>query len=255
MNNLILGDCRDKMHEMEKNQFDLVILDPFFDDANAIVDEVNSKVRSLLKKDGIVIWFSKTPHNAETQLETQKFFQFENEYVWHYKDTSTYRSKNMPLIEHEHIMVFHQGDKSKIDMESIRMDHRRPDANKQYKTDKCRGEEMNQKKYWEPHPDGNWRSSVIEINRTLKGDLLDQDDLPVGVKPVKLLEILVQGYTDEGDNVFDPFMGTGTTGVACQRLNRDFVGIEIEETYLNIAKSRLKQKTLNSIDKNKGEKS
>lgn len=241
------ADCRQKMQEMEKNQFDLVILDPFFDEANAIVDEINSKVRRILKEDGIVIWFSKTPHNAKTQVETEKFFEFENEYIWHYKDTSTYRSKNMPLIEHEHIMVFHQGDKSKINMENIRMKHRRPDADRQYKTDKCRGTEMDEKKYWEPHPDGNWRSSVVEINRTLKGDLLDYDDLPVGVKPVELLEILVNGYSEEGDKVLDPFMGTGTTGVACQRSGREFIGIEKEQDYIEIAENRMDQKTLKQI--------
>ena len=61
-------------------------------------------------------------------------------------------------------------------------------------------------------------------------------------KPVELMEILVKNSSNEGDLVLDCFMGTGATGVACKNLNRDFIGIEIDENYFNIAKDRLKDK-------------
>ena len=58
-------------------------------------------------------------------------------------------------------------------------------------------------------------------------------------KPVALMEYLIKTYTDEGDTVLDFTMGSGTTGVACQNLNRDFIGIELDDKYFNIAKQRI----------------
>ena len=58
-------------------------------------------------------------------------------------------------------------------------------------------------------------------------------------KPVDLMEILVENSSNEGDTVLDPFMGIGATGVACKELNRNFIGIELDENYFNIAKERI----------------
>lgn len=58
-------------------------------------------------------------------------------------------------------------------------------------------------------------------------------------KPVHLLEYLVKTYTQKGDSVLDFTMGSGSTGVACNNLNRDFTGIELDKTYFNIAKERI----------------
>jgi predicted Zn-ribbon and HTH transcriptional regulator len=58
-------------------------------------------------------------------------------------------------------------------------------------------------------------------------------------KPVDLLEYLLSKFSDEHATVLDPFMGSGSTGVACKNLNRDFIGIELDETYFNIAKDRI----------------
>ena len=58
-------------------------------------------------------------------------------------------------------------------------------------------------------------------------------------KPLELMEYLVKTYTNEGDIVLDFTMGSGTTGVACKNLNRNFIGIELDENYYNIAKERI----------------
>lgn len=58
-------------------------------------------------------------------------------------------------------------------------------------------------------------------------------------KPVKLMEYLIKTYTNENETVLDFAMGSGTTGVACKQLNRDFIGIEIDEKYFRIAESRI----------------
>ena len=58
-------------------------------------------------------------------------------------------------------------------------------------------------------------------------------------KPVDLMKILVENSSNKGDVVLDPFMGIGATGVACKELNRNFIGIERDENYFNIAKERI----------------
>ena len=58
-------------------------------------------------------------------------------------------------------------------------------------------------------------------------------------KPVPLLEILIKASSNEGDTVLDFTMGSGSTGVASKNINRNFIGIELDETYFNIAKDRI----------------
>lgn len=60
-------------------------------------------------------------------------------------------------------------------------------------------------------------------------------------KPIKLMERIVEMFTNEGDTVLDFCMGSGSTGVACKNLNRNFIGIEKDENYFNIAKTRLEK--------------
>ena len=58
-------------------------------------------------------------------------------------------------------------------------------------------------------------------------------------KPVNLMKILVENSSNEGDTVLDPFMGIGATGIACKELNRNFIGIELDENYFKISKERI----------------
>lgn len=58
-------------------------------------------------------------------------------------------------------------------------------------------------------------------------------------KPVALMEYLIKTYTNESDTVLDNVMGSGTTGVACKNLSRNFIGIELDPTYFEIAKERI----------------
>ena len=60
-------------------------------------------------------------------------------------------------------------------------------------------------------------------------------------KPLELFEYLIKTYTNEGDTVLDNCMGSGTTGVACKNLNRNFIGIEIGKEYFQIAKKRIEE--------------
>lgn len=71
-------------------------------------------------------------------------------------------------------------------------------------------------------------------------DLVEEKDHPYR-KPLSMMERLVLNHTREGDWVVDPFMGSGTTGVACARHNRNFIGVELEPYNFGIAKRRLQE--------------
>lgn len=60
-------------------------------------------------------------------------------------------------------------------------------------------------------------------------------------KPIELMEVLVNNSSQENELVLDPFMGVGSTGIACIKNNRNFIGIEIDENYFDIAKSRIEE--------------
>jgi site-specific DNA-methyltransferase (adenine-specific) len=63
-------------------------------------------------------------------------------------------------------------------------------------------------------------------------------------KPISLFEYLIKTYTNEGETVLDNTMGSGTTGVACKKTNRNFIGIEKDENYFKIAEQRINARTL-----------
>ena len=73
---------------------------------------------------------------------------------------------------------------------------------------------------------------VLQANRT--GNKLHPTQ-----KPVSLLQIFIEQSSNENETILDPFMGSGSTGVAALNTNRKFIGIELDEKYFNIAKDRL----------------
>jgi len=79
-------------------------------------------------------------------------------------------------------------------------------------------------------------TSIIYIKRESSGRI---KNLHPTQKPVALMEYLIKTYTNEGDLVLDNCMGSGTTAIACIKLNRKFIGIEKEEEYFEIAKERI----------------
>lgn len=85
---------------------------------------------------------------------------------------------------------------------------------------------------------GKTKSSLYMKRQSFLKPIKIPHDSP---KPVKLLEQYINLTTDEHAVVLDPFMGSGSTGVACRNLNRDFIGIELDETYFKIAENRIRE--------------
>ena len=82
--------------------------------------------------------------------------------------------------------------------------------------------------------------SKSDINYYMKRQVAQQPKGEHGtMKPVAIMERLIEVSSLEGDIILDTFMGSGTTGVACVNTNRNFIGIELNEKYFNIAKERI----------------
>ena len=87
----------------------------------------------------------------------------------------------------------------------------------------------------------NFPKQIIEFsNPSGKGQLHPTQ------KPIKLLEYLIKTYTKDGDLILDNCMGSGSTGVACVNTNRKFIGIELDDTYFEIAKERIEKAVENT---------
>lgn len=80
-------------------------------------------------------------------------------------------------------------------------------------------------------------ANIMNVPKPSGKERKESDHLTM--KPIKLMEHLVNLFTKENDVVLDCFMGSGTTGVACKNSNRNFIGIELDENYFNIAKQRI----------------
>ena len=99
---------------------------------------------------------------------------------------------------------------------------------------------------WAVKKGGKWTfnrlSDTYEIPEIVGGLTPKSEKIEGGhptQKPIYVMKWLIERLTNEGDVVLDPFMGSGTTGVACKELNRNFIGIEIDENYYNIAYKRI----------------
>ena len=93
-----------------------------------------------------------------------------------------------------------------------------------------RGAIVTGKEYNEKHP-----TSIVQF------DVRKGRGLHPTQKPVELMEYLIKTYTNEGETVLDNTMGSGTTGVACVNTNRNFIGMELDEGYFNIATNRIQE--------------
>ena len=81
---------------------------------------------------------------------------------------------------------------------------------------------------------GRRDSNVFEFNKT-------RNELHPTQKPVDMTEYMLSKFSDEGNVILDPFMGSGTTGVACVNTNRNFIGMELDEDYFKVAKERIEK--------------
>lgn len=234
------GDCLKIMDSLiaDKVKVDAIITDPPYGKTACEWDkiipfqEIWKRLKMLRKEGANIVLFSSQPFT--TMLNYSNINEFREEIIWRKQQATNpmcAKKKIMPI--HENLSLFY--DKFKTYNPQMRMGF------KNYKSfsdeTKNIGEIYGLKSRHRECKDGSrYPVSVLEFNNVRGGVHPTQ-------KPLPLVEYLVKTYTNEGDTVLDFTMGSGTTGVACKKLNRKFIGIELDTKYFNIAKERINNET------------
>jgi len=238
--NLMLGDCLERMKEIPDGSVDLILADPPYGttackwDSVIPFDAMWEQLKRIIKPNRATVLFGSQPFTSK--LIFSNIEMFKHEIVW-FKNVPTgmTQASYAPMKYHENIVVFCDG---KVGVFNKQMGEREGVGKDCYNYEHYCGDSNHVKmrkvkKFYDAklvNP-----SSVVLFNtvpnRTGK---LHQTQ-----KPVALMEYLIRTYTHEGETVLDCFMGSGTTGVAAKNTGRNFIGIEKDAGYFEIAKQRL----------------
>lgn len=232
---LVLGDCIKELKLIDSNSVDLIIADPpynvgkdygndsdsqNFDDYMAFTKQWLKECHRVLKNDGTIyvfIGFRYISYLFKIMEEDLKM-NFVNWISWHYTQGVGKTKGFSP--RHDDILMFSKTDKYKFNLDAIRV------PQKYYrKVNNMRG----------ANPGDVWE--VSHIHYCQKG----RQPHPTQ-KPEALIERMVLASSNEGDLVVDPFSGSGTTMRVCQQLERNGLGIELNEEYIEQTKERLNSK-------------
>lgn len=230
---LMLGDCLDRMKDIPDGSIDMVLCDlPYGTTAckwDSVIDfeSLWSCYKRITKPESAIVLTSSQPFT--TSLISSNIKNFRYAWVWEKTRPTGFQNANkMPMKSHEDVLVFFRkrgtyNPQGLVDCDKINK-RGSPGENWQRNPDVIN--EYSQKKSGFPR-------TVLKFN--------SEGGLHPTQKPLPLMEYLIETYTDEGQTVLDNCMGSGTTGVACINTNRNFVGIEKDEAYYNIAVERIEK--------------
>ena len=231
---LLHGDCLEKMTEIPDGSVDMVLADPPYGttackwDSIIPLEPMWEHLKRMIKPNGAIVMTASQPFTTTLIASNMKMFKYC--WVWNKKIGSNFASASrMPLKITEDIVVFGGGNyypqKGKGKM-------RLKGGGKQFVG--VYGDK-NKDKITEPYQSDEYHPvNIIEIgNSARKGKIHPTQ------KPVALMEYLIKTYTNKGETVLDFTMGSGTTGVACINTNRNFIGIEKNLSYFNLATDRI----------------
>ena len=250
------GDCLDKLKQIESNSIDLTVTSPPYDTLRTYNGNIDSwsfekfqliaqELYRVTKKGGIVVWVvaDKTEKGSESGTSFRQALYFK-EIGFSLYDTEIYQKQNiMPLThrryeqEFEYMFVLCKGKKPNtfnpimIPCKYAGTEHWGTPT--YHKTNDSGLVKVENKKVNDEKQHGNIFCYLTNKSKDTKGH-------PAPF-PLQLAKDHIITWSNEGDLVLDCFMGSGTTGVACKRLNRDFIGIEKDEKYFEIAKERIEK--------------
>lgn len=232
------GDCLEVMKDIPDGSVDAVICDPPYGttackwDSVIPLDKMWEQLKRIIKPNGVIILTASQPFT--TNLIMSNFDMFKYNLIWK-KNTCTgfMQAKTKPLKSYEDIVVFGE---FKLAAQYFKGTYNPQGI-------ESNGTVTYSNKRKEDHITGKRKENTAESNKGYPKDVLEfnsesKTEHPTQ-KPVALMEYLIKTYTNEGETVLDFTMGSGTTGVACANTNRNFIGIELDENYFNIAKERI----------------
>ena len=187
------------------------------------------QLKRVIKPNGAIVLFGSQPFTSALVMSNIKMFKYC--WVWEKAQaTGHLNAWRQPMRNTEDIIVFYSKQAVyKPEIVDKKIEDIRP-ISKRTKVSDCYGSHrLDVRKC---PKDKTMPKTIIKFNNA-------QGTFHPTQKPVALMEYLIKTYTNEGETVLDFTMGSGTTGVACTNTNRDFIGIELDESYFNIAKDRI----------------
>ena len=236
------GDCLEIMKLIPDKSIDSIITDPPYGTTSCKWDSVIDfdlmwkQLNRIIKPNGAIVLFGSEPFSSALRMSNIKNYKYD--WVYHKKVPSNFAvAKYQPMKYHENVLVFsikrHNYYPIKEEREGGGKDRIKYGYNNSKIGEYISGIKNKNVSYTE---DLRYPSSVQKFNNKAKGDV----GFHQTQKPIKLMEYLIKTYTNEKEIVLDFTMGSGTTGVACCNLNRDFIGIELDKDYFKIAQERIK---------------
>lgn len=233
---LIHGDCLEKMKEIPDKSIDLILCDmPYGTTSKNKWDSVISftdlwgAYNRIIKDNGAMLLFGQPPFSSVLIASNIKNFRYE--WIWQKTLPQGFLNSNrMPLRATENVSVFYK----KLPTYNPQMRDGKP-YNKGIRKANCTtnygdfGETVAKNETGKRFP-----INILSFSNGNHKNILHPTQ-----KPVALLEYLIKTYTNEGDTVLDNCMGSGSTGVACVNTGRDFIGIELDDNYFQIAEKRI----------------
>ena len=238
------GDCLELMKDIPNGSIDMILCDlPYGTTAckwDTIIpfEPLWAQYKRIIKDNGAIVLFGSQPFTSSLVMSNPKWFRYE--WIWNKKRPTGFALvKKQPMKEHENILLFYKNQ---------------PIYNRQFTEKDIKNQRPNRVKNSiknEYSISDNWGIKPkfsVEFDDTKKNPttILEYSNSNHGKlhptqKPVALLEYLIKTYTNESELVLDNCMGSGSTGVACQNLNRNFIGIELDAGYFEIAKKRIEE--------------
>jgi site-specific DNA-methyltransferase (adenine-specific) len=225
------GDCLELMKDIPDKSIDMILCDLPYGTTACKWDTVIpfkplwEQYNRIIKDNGAIVLFGSEPFSSQLRMSNIRNYKYD--WVWDKKKMGTpLNAKRQPLKIHENIMVFNKHNYYPI--MSVGKYRKKGGVSKQPEiTGKV---DLNYSVYNNLY----YPKSIIEFsNASQKGKVHPTQ------KPVELLEYLIKTYTNENETVLDNCMGSGSTGVACINTNRNFIGIELNEKYFEVAKNRI----------------
>jgi len=242
---LIQGDCLEVMKDIPDKSIDMILCDlPYGTTAckwDTIIpfEPLWEQYKRIIKDNGAIVLFGAEPFSSYLRLSNIKDYKYD--WVWNKKRPTGFALvKKQPMRQHEIISVFYGSrccynrqflDKKK---ENQRPNKRKTNTESPYTTSVI----VNNIK---PKFSDEWEDTKTNPMSILEFSNPNYNKLHPTQKPVALFEYLIKTYTNEGDLVLDNCMGSGTTGVACKNLNRNFIGIEKDPECFKIAEKRINE--------------
>ncbi len=246
INEIHQGDCLELMNGIPDKSVDMILCDLPYGittcswDKVIPLDRLWSQYKRIIKDNGAIVLTASQPFTSK--LINSNLLMFGYEWIWQkQKPTNFYQVKWQPLKEHENILVFYKNKPNYYPIGTTEVNIKNGRKNKSSNLySKYDGGDYVQKV-------GNYPRSIIFC--PTEGD---KDRLHPTQKPVALFEYLIKTYTNEGDLVLDNCIGSGTTAIACINTNRNYIGIELDEYYCDVAKNRINEHINNLSNYKKG---